>query len=85
MKRAPNMVIESAFTGRRVLEETPPPEAPRPIAGLALFLDLSGAVCGQVPAASLPDCGAVLVGSRVFVRSGPAGFREVAAVEASMP
>jgi hypothetical protein len=60
--------------------------APPAVAGLVLFLDLEGAVCGQTPAAAIPpDVDAVLAGTRVFVRSGPQGFREARTITAHMP
>jgi hypothetical protein len=62
------------------------PEAPTPIAGLALFVDLDNAVCGQVPVSAIPAAiDAVIVDSRVFVRQGHAGFHEVRAMSGSMP
>ncbi len=68
-------------------DEPEAPAKPTAVDGThVLFLDVEGAIIGQVPRVSVPpDLEAVIVGgNRAFVRTGGAGFREVRSVSASM-
>ncbi|MES3012614.1 MAG: hypothetical protein V4750_02655 [Pseudomonadota bacterium] len=81
-----DFALERERDGELTYEAAEPAAAPLPVAGLALFVDRDGAVCGQTPAKSIPvDVEAVIVGERVFVRAGPAGFREARTMSGSMP